>query len=140
MSKFCIDLEGVMLPDAIAAVVEAWYEAQTNGNPLDLLISEINNSSKIKGSSIAVERRGARLGIRARLPPKSGLGKRFYQRISLGISADEHNAKVAEILVLLIIDQLNRDDFRWSNWTSDEYIEKIVSNASLILNPPLVAT
>jgi hypothetical protein len=28
MSKFCIDLEGVMLPDAIAAVVEAWYEAQ----------------------------------------------------------------------------------------------------------------
>jgi len=28
MSKFCIELEGVMLPDAIAAVVEAWYEAQ----------------------------------------------------------------------------------------------------------------
>ena len=28
MSKFCIDLEGVMLPDAIAAVVEAWYDAQ----------------------------------------------------------------------------------------------------------------
>lgn len=28
MSKFCIDLEGMMLPDAIAAVVEAWYEAQ----------------------------------------------------------------------------------------------------------------
>jgi hypothetical protein len=27
MSKFCIDLEGVMLPDAIAAVVEAWYDA-----------------------------------------------------------------------------------------------------------------
>jgi hypothetical protein len=28
MSNFCIDLEGMMLPDAIAAVVEAWYEAQ----------------------------------------------------------------------------------------------------------------
>ena len=28
MSKFCIDLKGVMLPDAIAAVVEAWYDAQ----------------------------------------------------------------------------------------------------------------
>jgi biotin operon repressor len=28
MSKFCIELEGMMLPDAIAAVVEAWYEAQ----------------------------------------------------------------------------------------------------------------
>jgi predicted transcriptional regulator len=30
MSKFCIDLEGVMLPDAIAAVVEAWYDAQSS--------------------------------------------------------------------------------------------------------------
>jgi hypothetical protein len=28
MSKFCIDLEGVMLPDAIAALVDAWSEAQ----------------------------------------------------------------------------------------------------------------
>ena len=32
MSKFCIDLEGVMLPDAIAAVVEAWYDAQNVDN------------------------------------------------------------------------------------------------------------
>jgi len=29
MSKFCIDLEGMMLPDAIAAVIEAWYKAQS---------------------------------------------------------------------------------------------------------------
>ncbi len=28
MSKFCIELEGVTLPDAIAAVVEAWYDVQ----------------------------------------------------------------------------------------------------------------
>jgi len=28
MSQFCIDFEGMLLPDAIAAVVEAWYEAQ----------------------------------------------------------------------------------------------------------------
>jgi hypothetical protein len=28
MKQFCIDLEGMMLPDAIAAVVEAWYDAQ----------------------------------------------------------------------------------------------------------------
>jgi hypothetical protein len=30
MSKFCIDLEDVMLPDAIAAVVEAWYDYQSD--------------------------------------------------------------------------------------------------------------
>ena len=135
MSKFCIELQGVSLPGAIAAVVEAWYEAQTNGDPLDLLNSAINDSPKIKGSSIAVERRGARLGIRGRLPPKSGSGKNSHQRISLGIPADERNAKVAEILVLLIIDQLKRNDFSWDKWSNDEYIEKIVSNASLILNP-----
>lgn len=28
MSKFCIELKGMMLPDAIAAVIEAWYETQ----------------------------------------------------------------------------------------------------------------
>jgi hypothetical protein len=28
MSKFCIDLEGMMMTDAIAAVVEAWLDAQ----------------------------------------------------------------------------------------------------------------
>lgn len=35
MSKFCIDLEGMMLPDAIAAVVEAWYEAQNVDNLIE---------------------------------------------------------------------------------------------------------
>jgi hypothetical protein len=35
MSKFCIDLEGVMLPDAIATVVEAWYDAQSVGNLIE---------------------------------------------------------------------------------------------------------
>jgi hypothetical protein len=28
MSKFCIELKGMMLPDAIAAVVIAWHDAQ----------------------------------------------------------------------------------------------------------------
>ena len=32
MSKFSIDLIGLALPDAIAAVVEAWYEAQNVDN------------------------------------------------------------------------------------------------------------
>jgi hypothetical protein len=35
MSKFCIDLDGVMLPDAIAAVVEAWLDAQSVGNLIE---------------------------------------------------------------------------------------------------------
>ena len=35
MNKFCIDLDGVTLPDAIAAVVEAWYEAQNVENLIE---------------------------------------------------------------------------------------------------------
>ena len=35
VSKFCIDLEGMMLPDAIAAVVEAWYDAQNAESAAD---------------------------------------------------------------------------------------------------------
>ena len=28
MSKFCIELEGITMFDAIKAVIEAWYDAQ----------------------------------------------------------------------------------------------------------------
>lgn len=36
MTKFCIELEGITMPDAIAAVVEAWYDAQN----IDIRINE----------------------------------------------------------------------------------------------------
>lgn len=39
MSKFCIELEGMMLPDAIAAVVEAWYDAQNTDKIIDEHVS-----------------------------------------------------------------------------------------------------
>jgi len=32
MSKFCINLENMTLPDAIAALCEAWYDAQETDN------------------------------------------------------------------------------------------------------------
>jgi len=154
MSKFCIELEGMMLPDAIAAVVEAWYDAhmeeeqsaikkeicfidqEQSMEALDLTIANLNQSPKIKGTRLAIERRGNKLAIRGKLPSKQDCGGNYsYQRISLGIQANAYNAKVAEIFVLLIIDQLKRDEFMWSKWNDDKYIEKIVSNASLILNP-----
>ena len=39
MSKFCIELEGMMMPDAIAAVVEAWYDAQNTDKRIDKHVS-----------------------------------------------------------------------------------------------------
>ena len=47
MSKFCIELEGISMPDAIAAVVEAWYDAQN--------IIEVIEDSKEKKASCRVE-------------------------------------------------------------------------------------
>lgn len=43
MSKFSIDLQHLSLPDAIAAVVEAWYDAQCidNGQSVDSAQIEI---------------------------------------------------------------------------------------------------
>lgn len=47
MSKFCIELEGISMPDAIAAVIEAWYDAQN--------IIEVIEDSKEKKTSCKVE-------------------------------------------------------------------------------------
>ncbi len=58
MSKFCIDLEGIMLPDAIAAVVEAWYEAQNctpqDKSQIDDLIPMISTGTPIHQPSADV--------------------------------------------------------------------------------------
>ena len=40
MTKFCIDLEDMMLPDAIAAVVEAWLDAQSEESPSKLQMQD----------------------------------------------------------------------------------------------------
>jgi len=114
------------------------YEQSTEA--LDLIIANLNQSSKIKGTRLAIERRGKKLAIRGKLPLKSNPDSHAYQRISLGISADQQNTRIAEIVLLLVSDQLNRNDFNWDRWTDDRYIKKIVSNAELILNPlPAVA-
>lgn len=48
MSKFSIDLEGLTLPDAIAAVVEAWYEAQNADNADSVIAVSSQSPSNIK--------------------------------------------------------------------------------------------
>ena len=47
MSKFCIELEGITMFDAIKAVIEAWYDAQN--------IIEVIEDSKEKKASCKVE-------------------------------------------------------------------------------------
>ena len=52
MSKFCIDLDGMTLPDAIAAVVEAWYdsqivEADSDVKPLQKDLRDVQSSEGV---------------------------------------------------------------------------------------------
>ena len=47
MSKFCIELENVTLPDAIAAVVEAWYEAQNVDNRKEKTYYSVSELEKV---------------------------------------------------------------------------------------------
>ena len=158
MSMFCIELEGMMLPDAIAAVVEAWYDAQNvevvksaldhqnSGIELEQMLSVSNKilkdkqlNSKLK-SSIYIEQRGGKLVIRGRLPSKVDYDAPWItQRISIGIPSESSNVKRAEILTCFLIDQLKKGDFNWDKWSSKDYIEKLCANIDAILNPAPVA-
>ncbi len=145
MSKFCIELEGMMLPDAIAAVVEAWYEAQ-NMQPLESeldqkislsnkIIKDKELKSKLK-LSIYIEQRGAKLAIRGRLPSKVNTETQWVtQRISIGMAASPFNVKKAEILACLLIDQLERGGFSWDKWADKDYIKSTCGNIDTILHP-----
>lgn len=104
MSMFCIDLEGMMLPDAIAAVVEAWYEAQ-NRTPHDKsrtddLIPMADLAGKWRVTANTVSRRLAFLGIkpirqgnyRLLTPEQLDLAEALHRHISAGMPMDQFSA------------------------------------------------
>jgi hypothetical protein len=164
MTKFCIELEGMMLPDAIAAVVEAWYDAQNTqavkkncGQSISdprLLEGELNqkiglsneiikdkqSKSKLK-LSMYIEQRGGKLAIRGRFPSKANAETPWVvQRISIGVAASPSNVKKAEILACLLIDQLKRGDFSWGKWSDKDYIKSACANIGTILHPQPLAS
>jgi hypothetical protein len=57
MSKFCIQLNDISLPDAIAAVVEAWYDAQNTegGLPQGPLTYEPGERIEIRDTTVLYE-------------------------------------------------------------------------------------
>jgi len=151
MSKFCIDLEGVMLPDVIAAVVEAWYDAQNIQNSPEAAIDQMIDASnkiiedkQIKNNfklSISIEKRGGRFAIRGRLPLKSDSGNSYAtQRISTGICVKLENIKKIEILTCFLIDQLICGDFSWDKWSDKNYIETACFKIDAVLSPLPVAS
>jgi hypothetical protein len=148
MSKFCIDLEGIMLPDAIAAVVEAWYDCQVlvqcrqdisnaiteKDLAIDSSIMMINNLHSFNSMKIKLERRGDKISIRGLLPSKSVKNGFAYQRIALKQPTTADGLQVAKMLADLVIDQINSGLFAWDDWSNKDFIVSTASNLASMYN------
>jgi hypothetical protein len=106
MTKFCIELEGMMLPDAIAAVVEAWYDAQNCTPPdksrTDDLIPMADLAGKWRVTANTVSRRLAFLGIkpirqgncRLLTPKQLDSAEALHRHIFAGMPMDQFSTDV----------------------------------------------
>jgi hypothetical protein len=138
MSKFCIELEGMMLPDAIAAVVEAWYDSQVltkfrqsldsaiemKDATMDEAILIQNDSTKFKRMKIKLERRGNKIGLRGFLPSKTVKNGYAFQRISFAQPSTPKGFASARFLAQLVIEDLETGNFVWEKWNDKHFIEE----------------
>lgn len=84
-----------------------------------ITVEAIND--RLKGTGVAVERRGNRLSLRATLPVRGGVGKK-QQRISLDVSATPFGLEHAEAKAWELAAQLSQKRFKWKDW--DQKLEK----------------
>ena len=81
-------------------------------------VKQANRELADAGTPWRLELRGARLGLRGPLPPRSasGQGPTTIQRLSLGLLASE--AALPEALALLgtVQEQLRQGTFQWADW------------------------
>lgn len=138
MNKFCIDLQGTMLPDVIAAVVEAWYDSEIlakSRQSLDLAIKMKdtmmdeailiqNDTTNYKRMKIKLERRGNKIGLRGFLPSKTAKNDYEFQRISFAQPFTPKGFASAKFLAQLVIDDLETGNFAWEKWNDKHFIEK----------------
>ena len=68
------------------------------------------------GLSLRLEVRGQRLGLRGPLPCRRGSGGHPVQRISLGLPASEAGLVQAQQQLRKLVQQLQQQRFRWSDW------------------------
>ena len=101
MSKFCIQLNGITLPNAIAVVVEAWYDAQDcvpqdKSGPSNL-VPMTDLAGRWGVTPNTVSRRLSFLGIkpirrgnfRFLTPEQLDLAEALHRHISIGKPMDE---------------------------------------------------
>ncbi|MGB7563628.1 MAG: site-specific integrase [Prochlorococcaceae cyanobacterium] len=96
-----------------------------------LLIREQNALLAAGGSSLRLELRGQRLGLRGPLPCRRGSGLHPVQRISLGLPADESGLRQAQQQLRKLVQQLQQQRFQWSQWArSNRLAASVVGVAS----------
>lgn len=138
MSQFCIELDGMTLPDAIAAVVEAWYDSQVltkfqqsldsaiemKNATIDEAILIQNDLTKFKLMKIKLERRGNKIGLRGFLPSKTVKNSYAMQRISFAQPTTPKGFASARFLAQCVIEDLETGNFVWEKWNNKHFIEE----------------
>ncbi len=86
---------------------------------LDCELQGVNQSLQSKGVSLRIEQRGERLNLRGPLPSKTTTdqGSLKTQRISLCLLATKEGLKEAEQILELILLQIQRNQFKWDDWS-----------------------
>ena len=95
-------------------------------------INSINDKFATSGSKLRIEKRGEKLNIRGPLPSKKDKNIFTFQRISLGLNADDKGLAEAKKKLQLINLQIELKQFNWSNWSIDSRKKVLKTNSNLL--------
>lgn len=72
------------------------------------------------GVTVAARGKGHLLSLRAKVPPKSGVGKDFWQYVPLGLRNNPAGLKRAELEAKSLSVQIGLREFNWADWVEPE--------------------
>ncbi len=81
---------------------------------------DINQDLASKGIKLRIEKRGNHLNLRGPLPDKKSPNLFKVQRISLKLAHDLNGLEEAKKAIELIVFQLNKNQFTWSQWIREK--------------------
>ncbi len=86
---------------------------------MDLIheLRKTNQGLADRGIRLRIEQRGSRLNLRGPLPCKSKESLIRTQRLNLGLTANQDGLEEAQKVLELVLLELHRKKFDWSNWS-----------------------
>ena len=95
---------------------------------------KINQDLASKGIKLRIEKRGKNLNIRGPLPDRKSQNLSKVQRISLKLPHDINGLEEAKKALELIVFQLKKNQFCWSNWIKEKSVSSNQVNNISICN------